>query len=670
MHTEDRSVPRYHVLLIGIDAYDGAASLRGCVNDIDAIQDVLRRRVGVGKDRIKRLVAPLDDRTSEVPSGEPTLANIRGALEALGTEQVQPGDRVLVYFSGHGTQIKLVEPNGVAYVREALLPTDYLDLLDRRYLFDWEINTLLARIAARTTALTVVLDCCCSGGATRDGLAPARSRPRFWSIDEPYRLPADRPPPGRVALRGVAGSLPAAVSACHVVAACMDDERARESDDDAGQAHGELSRALLHQLEQLPDGDLSDLRWGRIWRAVVADVARTSPAQHPWMSGGFARRVFGGPPEGGDHGYGVKRDGDTYTLEAGRLSGITEGALVAVYGSEPAVFPPLDTAEDRAAHAGRLLRVQSAMASSARAVPAEAPFALPEGARARLARAGEAARLRVSLVPHDDALARALSEPRSSFFDVVRPGEQADIALEQRDVDSWALTDDVFGPGTRAGEPALVIIPAALLGRARKILEHYHAYSAPLRLAKGCMDLPTALRLKLLDCRHLDPISAEDAQNPSKLPREIPPELAPGAAAPYTLKTRDAAGGGDKVCILVENTSSVTLHVTLIACQTSGAVTLLSQARIPARAMCGFWQGDTLGVPFTVSLSRDRAVGVDRLVVIGTTNPAASLWHLGTKTTFTELLLPARSMRDFGEEQRPVVPELWTSTVTSIRIEQ
>ena len=39
--------PRHHVLLIGIDAYDGGGMLSGCVNDIDVVQRLLIDRVGV-----------------------------------------------------------------------------------------------------------------------------------------------------------------------------------------------------------------------------------------------------------------------------------------------------------------------------------------------------------------------------------------------------------------------------------------------------------------------------------------------------------------------------------------------------------------------------------------------------------------------------------------------
>jgi hypothetical protein len=146
--------------------------------------------------------------------------------------------------------------------------------------------------------------------------------------------------------------------------------------------------------------------------------------------------------------------------------------------------------------------------------------------------------------------------------------------------------------------------------------------------------------------------------------------VAPGAAAPYTLRTRDAADGGDRICFLVENTSGFPLHVTLIACQTSGAVAVLAQARIPAGAMRAFWQGDTLGQPFALSLRPGREVGVDRLVAIGTTHPSASLWHLETRTKFAELLEPTRGTRDLDVERGAGPPELWTSTVTAMRVER
>ena len=91
-----------------------------------------------------------------------------------------------------------------------------------------------------------------------------------------------------------------AVQRCQVVAACRDDQRARESTGEGGRANGELTRALVARLAAVPDEELTDLRWGRIWRDVEAAVRDANPRQSPWLSGSFGRRVFGFGPDDDD----------------------------------------------------------------------------------------------------------------------------------------------------------------------------------------------------------------------------------------------------------------------------------------------------------------------------------------------------------------------------------
>ena len=57
MTHEDTEQPTYHVLLIGIDAYQ-SRPLKGCVQDIDSIQRLLIDRAGVPASAITRLVSP------------------------------------------------------------------------------------------------------------------------------------------------------------------------------------------------------------------------------------------------------------------------------------------------------------------------------------------------------------------------------------------------------------------------------------------------------------------------------------------------------------------------------------------------------------------------------------------------------------------------------------
>jgi hypothetical protein len=646
-------VTRHYVLLVGIDAYDGGGMLTGCVNDIDAVQRLLVDRVGVPRAHIRRLAAPRTGAPHEtdVPEEPPTLDNLRAALSRLGGEEVGPQDRVFVYYAGHGTQC-LVESDRRRFSREALLPKDKKRGAEYRLLFDWELNALVARIASRTPWVTVVLDCCNSAGATRGLGDVSGGQDRFWPTSEVYRLALGEAPPTDP-IRGVSAGL-GGLRHCQVVAACRDDQRARESASDGGLSNGELTRALVARLRAVSVAGLAELRWGRIWRDVEAAVRATNPRQSPWLSGSFGRRVFGfGPDEETDPGYAIVQVPSGYQVDAGTLAGVTTGAEIAVYGAEPASFPPFGSAEDLAARKGSI-RVTQATVSVCEAV-AMAPFVLPAAPRGRLVRAGNAARLRVALAPKDAALADALAG--SDLIERVGESE-AELTLVRRADGGWALTDDVHGTGEIADEPMLAVIPAHRLEVARAVVDHYHGYATPLRMARACPDLPGLLRLWLLDCGSVT-LSAAAAQDPEL------PQVDAGTRAPYELTV------GRHVCFVVDNAADVPLSVALIDCAASGRVLVLGEKRMARRSKHVFWREDTLGQPFVASLPEGRAIGVDRLVAIGTTRPDVSLRYLERCQSFEEIIRPARPargiFRDRGAATETCV-ESWTAAMTTVRI--
>jgi hypothetical protein len=646
---------RHHILLIGIDAYDGGGMLTGCVNDIDAMQRFLVDHVGVPRDHIRRLAAPRTGAAHETDVAEelPLLDTMRGALERLGTDEVGPEDRVFIYYSGHGTQCIVSDGGGQRFAREALLPKDKKRGPEYRLLFDWELNTMIARIAARTSAVTVVLDCCNSGGATRDfNAAETKGEDRFWRTPEIALAAGVGLSAGSV--RGVASAV-GSLQRCQVIAACRDDERARESAGVGGLSNGELTRALIARLSAVPAAELQDLRWGHLWRGVEAAVREANPRQSPWLSGRFGRRVFGfGPDDDTDPGYTVVQVPTGYRVDAGTLAGVTVDAEIGVYGADPPAFPPLDSREDLAARKGTM-RVIRAERASSEAVAATAPFVLPEAPRGRLVRPGRDARLRMALAPNDASLAAQLGASPL----IERVGlEQAELTLTGRADGGWALVDDVHGTGQTTDEPVLAVIPADRLDMARAAVEHYHAYSAPLRMARACRDLPSLLQLWLLDCGD-SAFTAEAAQDPDL------PQVQPGTHAPYEI------GVGERICFVVENTAEVALSVALFDCAPSGRVLLLGEKRVPRLAKHIFWFEDTLGKPFTAGLPDDRRVGVDRIAAIATTRPDVSLRYLERRLTFAEILAPPdrgeRRLRDLGGVEEPSA-ESWTSALTAVRI--
>ena len=631
-----------HVLLIGIDAYDGGGSLTGCVNDIGAIHDVLTQHVGIDASRITRLASPIRQAGDRLP----TRAAITDELARLAA--LAPGDRVLIYYSGHGTQTIVAGSDGARFSREALLPKDKVVGPQRRYLFDWQLNQLIAAIASRVARVTVVLDCCSSAGVTRDASGGvATTEDRFYPSEGVYQL-RDEDGWNASRVRGLSSNV-GVVPQVQLIAACRDDERAREARPAEGPAYGLLTRALVSTIRDIPQRELATLRWGRIWRAVESHVRAANPRQNPYISGGFGRHLFGfGADEDADCGYAIQQTAGGFELDVGRIHGVTPGAEIAVYGELPLQFPRVRSVDDRPVGWLRVTEPEQPSTALAQAIT---PFALPDAARGRLVKAGRGARLRVRLVPYDPRIAALAT---SDLLEVVTDDGGVDVELVQRG-DAWLITDDVHGDGAQSIVPALVTVEASRLPLLRAALEHYHAYSAPLRLARECRDLPNLLHLSVLDCTNRT-VSAQEAQDPNL------PLVERGVRASYELTPEMRA------CFVVQNAASVALWVTLINCATSGRVQLLGEQLVPGLTRRAFWANDQLGAPWSFSLPDARLAGVDRLVAIGTTRRTSSLQHLRRTTSFDDILNPRRATRSGGESRAATPVEQWTQAMTTMRI--
>ena len=675
--------PRYHVLLVGIDAY-ARRPLAGCVNDIDAVQQLLIERARIPATSIRRLASPGSQAARAgaqpaPPTAPATLEHLRAELARL-AQEARPDDRVLFYYSGHGTRAQVRDPDGHTAYREALAPVDVDDGSEPRLLLDHELNDLLSRIAG---SVTCILDCCHSAGVPRPYKQPPGATARFLDLERdlgwraplaapaataatatasataaaPRSSPAD---PAAViatlAVAAAAGRATALAPDCtpapaagrarsledtQIVAACLAHELALEIADSAGVRHGLLTAALLGALAEIPDGELAAVPWSRIWQAIRAEMERINPVQHPWMSGQPGRAVLAGPPAPGDPGIGVRRVDDSYELEAGSLASVTESALVAIYGERPACFPTLGSDEDLAARRG-LVRVTSARQDRATAAAVGEPFQLPPGARARVVEAGALARLRCAIVPSDPALAAVLAT--SPLLELIDDASRAQVRLEQID-GRWLLTDDVHDAHPAR---ALLALSPAELGRARAVLEHYYRYALPLRMAEACRDLPGMLQLTVLACER--ELSAAEA-------RESRLQEAPTAArSTYDLKS------GALVCFRVHNASLARLRVTLLSSAPSGRVQLAGDLVLDPESSDVVWAGNTIGQPFELAVPDGRTQGIDRLTAIGTTAIGRDLHHLVVARSFRE----AREVTP--KDLRVREPsERWTATQVILR---
>jgi len=137
----------YKALLVGINAYPDAP-LRGCINDVMQMKDLLQRYYGFPDEGIRLL---LDQ--------EATSAAIKAGLEWLAQDGAEPDAVRVFHFSGHGgysADQNGDEPDGRD---ECLVPYDYHTT---GTLTDDTLKTLYDRFP-RTGNLTLVMDCCYSG---------------------------------------------------------------------------------------------------------------------------------------------------------------------------------------------------------------------------------------------------------------------------------------------------------------------------------------------------------------------------------------------------------------------------------------------------------------------------------------------------------------------------
>ncbi|MFO1329830.1 MAG: caspase family protein [Rubrivivax sp.] len=135
--------------------------------------------------------------------GEVTRDAVQRALQAL-EARVQPGDRVFLYWSGHGS--RYFDPAEEGCV-ETLVPHDLRDISNREFA-QW-----LAPVAGKADKMLVVYDACHSGGVG-GAAAPARALGPSWTpkytagVAEACLKPSNlrtRSLVGAAAARGISG---------------------------------------------------------------------------------------------------------------------------------------------------------------------------------------------------------------------------------------------------------------------------------------------------------------------------------------------------------------------------------------------------------------------------------------------------------------------------------
>lgn len=289
-----------HALLIGIDYYKPNRlykSLKGAVRDINLVDTFLKETLKIPVERIRKLTSPnqedaalLEARSAQ--EQEPTYENIVNAFKDI-TEKAQSAEQVYIHYSGHGGRATTIysELKGDGQNDEGIVPMD-IGEQDGRYLRDVELATLLKRMTDKGLVVTIILDSCHSGGATRGDCDIRGSNEEDTAARPKDSLVASREEllkNWRSLTEGTNYTSWVPESRDYVLlAACRPTEFAFEYAVNGKERHGALTYWMIDTLSTIP----GTLTYKTLHDRISAKIQSKFPSQLPMLLGEGDRAVF------------------------------------------------------------------------------------------------------------------------------------------------------------------------------------------------------------------------------------------------------------------------------------------------------------------------------------------------------------------------------------------
>jgi pimeloyl-ACP methyl ester carboxylesterase len=263
-----------YALLVGIDNYPAPVSpLKGCINDVIAIEEYLRSRVKTEGWNLHAKTLKDEQATRQA-----IIDNFRQHLC-----QANSNDVALFYYSGHGSRepappefwhLQPSRLNETLVCYESRLPGGW-DLADK------ELAKLISEVAQKNPHMTLIFDCCHSGSGTRDPFQETavreyatdeRSRPLDSFIFSPQEIQnlisSDKQTSGWNLPRGQ-----------HILfASCQDLETAKEY-----RADGEHRGAFCYFLTQTLQQTQGNLTYRDLFKRTNALVRSKIKQQSPQL---------------------------------------------------------------------------------------------------------------------------------------------------------------------------------------------------------------------------------------------------------------------------------------------------------------------------------------------------------------------------------------------------
>ncbi|KAH6646597.1 hypothetical protein BKA67DRAFT_524451 [Truncatella angustata] len=326
----DDSTARYFAILIGVNFYPAEySSLHGCVGDVEQVAQVLSSaitRLHLHKFTASSATDAHPHRPPEDREFWPTYHHVMSSFEQV-SSLAKTGDYVYVHYSGHGTTTPSVDDSSGSFPEDlALVLLEEKDAIGIRYLRGAELANCLKHLADKGLIITLVLDCCFSGGVMRDGEL-VRYLPYDHEVDKAH-LSAPGPPSRDASMR--LNWLVDPDGYC-ILTACGPTETARELIVKGGQRHGALSYFLLRTLAKF--GGIRG-RQEHIYHHLCARFrGAIGYKQTPMFYGNKSLGFFGHIDRQIDSAPipVIKMRNGVLQLQAGQAHGITEGDEFIVY---------------------------------------------------------------------------------------------------------------------------------------------------------------------------------------------------------------------------------------------------------------------------------------------------------------------------------------------------
>ena len=298
-------------LIVGVGEYKNAniPDLKGPPNDARRFYELLTGKNGYAFPK-QNVCLLLDEQA--------TTGQFKQLFDTALVQRARENDVAVIFFAGHGSQARDKNGDEPDEWDETLMFHDARTdgIQDLR---DDEFNQMLARLYQKTRHITVILDSCNAGTATRDPDAGTTAA-RFF---EPMADDADAAPATAIAGGDQdAGWVTESLAGTVIFSAATDSNPALEKN-----GKGIFTDALL---QILADAGNQPMTYAQAARQVPLLVAAESP-QVPYFHGDLSRTVFDSKTRDRPIAWEVLKAGPPLELGGPALPGIGEGAEFRIY---------------------------------------------------------------------------------------------------------------------------------------------------------------------------------------------------------------------------------------------------------------------------------------------------------------------------------------------------